>query len=259
MQVDSPEHIRNVAVTGHSGTGKTTLTSAMLYTTGTVNRLNRTEDGNTVTDFDAEETERGISIGLAVCAGHWRQNKLNFLDTPGYGIFFAETQAGLQAADATLLTIDGVAGVEVLSERVWATTQAMNLPVLIALTKMDRERASLGKIVDNLRQRFGREVVPIQVPIGAEHDFHGVVDLVTGQAWKCTFVTGEDWGWVRATERMIGSEIPRREVERLTEVESSRSATSERSSAPRGRNTGTRGRARSQRGRGRGGRARTAS
>ena len=184
MQVDSPEQIRNVAITGHSGTGKTTLTSAALFTGGTVNRLNRTEDGNTVTDFDEEEAERGISISLATCSAPWRQHKINLLDCPGYGIFFSETQAGLRAADSTLLCIDGAAGVEVISERVWAAAEQMSMPLAIVLTKMDRERARLSAALTSLHERFGREVVPIQLPIGREHDFSGVVDLVSGKAWS---------------------------------------------------------------------------
>ena len=119
MQVDSPDRIRNIAVAGHHGTGKTTLVSALLYTGGVTTRLNRVEDGNTITDFDPEEAERGISIGLAPCFVPWRQHQINLLDCPGYGIFFTEAQQGLRAADAVLLCINPVAGVEVDTERVW--------------------------------------------------------------------------------------------------------------------------------------------
>ena len=119
MQVDSPDKIRNVAVAGHNDTGKTTLVSALLYAGGVTTRLNRVEDGNTLTDFDHEEVERGISIGLAPCFVPWQQHKVNLLDCPGYGIFFTETQQGMRAADAVLLCINAVAGVEVNTEKVW--------------------------------------------------------------------------------------------------------------------------------------------
>jgi elongation factor G len=186
MQVDSPQQIRNLAVAGHHDTGKTTLASALLFTGGVVNRLNRVEDGNAVTDFDAEEIARGISIGLASCFVPWRKHKINLLDCPGYGIFFTETKSAMRAADAVLLCINGVAGVEVTTEKVWSTAAEMDLPVLIHLTKMDRERADFEGAVSKLGDGFGREVVAVQIPIGAEHDFTGVVDLVTGKAYTYT-------------------------------------------------------------------------
>ena len=110
MQVDTPDKIRNVAVAGHNDTGKTTLVSALLYAGGVTTRFTRVEDGNTITDFDHEETQRGISIGLAVCFVPWQQHKINLIDCPGYGIFFTETKAGMRAADAVLLCVNGVAG-----------------------------------------------------------------------------------------------------------------------------------------------------
>ncbi len=186
MQVDSPEKIRNLAVAGHNDTGKTTLLSALLYTGGVTTRLARIEDGNTTTDFDSEEIERGISIGLAPCFVPWRQHKLNFIDCPGYGIFFTETRAGMRAADAVLLTVKAVAGVEVNTEKVWQTAEEMGLPVLIHLTKMDRERADFERALEGLREQFGREVQPLQLPIGAEAGFTGVVDLVARKAFTFT-------------------------------------------------------------------------
>ncbi|MBZ0114174.1 MAG: 50S ribosome-binding GTPase, partial [Thermoanaerobaculia bacterium] len=117
MQVGSSDKIRNLALAGHNDTGKTTLASALLYTGGVNNRLLRVEDKNTITDFDDEEHERGISIGLAPCFTPWKQHKVNLLDCPGYGIFFTETRAGMRAADATLLCINAVSGVEVSTEK----------------------------------------------------------------------------------------------------------------------------------------------
>ncbi|HEX6899613.1 MAG TPA: elongation factor G [Thermoanaerobaculia bacterium] len=184
MQVDSPEKLRNVAVAGHNDTGKTTLVSALLYAGGVTTRLHRVEDGNTFTDFDPEEVERKISIGLAPCFVPWQQHKINLLDCPGYGIFFTETQAGMRAADSVLLCVNGVAGVEVNTERVWACAEDFGLPVLINLTKMDRERADLDRALESLHKRFGRSALPVQVPIGREAGFSGVVDLVNQKAYK---------------------------------------------------------------------------
>jgi elongation factor G len=182
MQVESPQRIRNVAVTGHNDTGKTSLVSALLYASGATPRLLKVDDGNTVTDFDPQEAARGISIGVAPAFAPWKGHKVNLLDCPGYGIFFTETRAGMRAADAVILAVNGVAGVEVNTEKVWQTAGEMGLPVHLHLTKMDRERADFERAVEALQARFGREVLPIQVPIGAEAGFEGVVDLVRGRA-----------------------------------------------------------------------------
>ncbi|HVG10866.1 MAG TPA: elongation factor G [Thermoanaerobaculia bacterium] len=186
MQVESPDKIRNVAVAGHNDTGMTTLVSALLYAGGVTTRMHRVEDGNTITDFDPEEAERGISIGLAPCFVPWRNHKVNLIDCPGYGIFFTEAKQGMRAADSLLLCINSVAGVEVNTERVWKFAEEINLPVMIHLTKMDRERADFQRTLDGLQKTFGRLVLPVQVPIGRELGFEGVVDLVRQKAWKFT-------------------------------------------------------------------------
>src|ERR1700681_303226 len=186
MQVDSPEKLRNVAVAGHNDTGKTTLVSSLLYAGGVTTRMHRVEDGNTLTDFDHEETERKISIGLAPCFVPWQQHKINLLDCPGYGIFFTEPRPGLRAADAVVLCVNGVSGVEVNTERVWGYAADIELPLLVNLTKMDRERADFGRTLDALHKRFGRQILPIQIPIGLEAGFSGVVDLVSLKAWRFT-------------------------------------------------------------------------
>lgn len=184
MQVESPDKIRNIALAGHNDTGKTTLASAFLYTAGLANRLNKVDDGATVTDFDPEEVERKISIGLATCFVPWRGHKLNLVDCPGYGIFFTETEAALRAVDTVVLCVNAVGGVEVTTEATWTAAEKMALPVVINLTKMDRERAELDRNLESLRKNFGREVAPIQLPIGREGGFSGVIDLVRGTAWS---------------------------------------------------------------------------
>ncbi len=186
MQVDSPDKIRNLAVAGHNDTGKTTLVSALLYAGGVTTRLHRVEDGNTLTDFDHEEVERKISIGLAACYVPWQGHKINLLDCPGYGIFFSETQAGLRAADAVLLCVNGVAGVEVNTEKIWECAASMDLPVVVCLTKMDRERADFERALESVHKRFGRAAIPVQIPIGQEAGFTGVVDLVNQKAYQFT-------------------------------------------------------------------------
>jgi elongation factor G len=197
MQVDSPDKIRNIAVAGHNDTGKTSLVSALLYAGGVTTRLTRVEDGNTITDFDHEETERRISIGLAPCFVPWQEHKVNLIDCPGYSIFFAETKGGMRAADSVLLCVNAVAGVEVNTERVWSFAEEISLPLMINLTKMERERADFDRALDALHKRFGRTVVPLQIPIGKESDFTGVIDLV-GQ--KAYLFTRDGNGKAEATE-----------------------------------------------------------
>jgi elongation factor G len=184
MQVESPEYIRNLAVAGHSDTGKTTLVSSLLYAGSVVNRLNRVEDGNTITDFDPQEIERGISIGLAPCYAPWKQHKINLIDTPGYSIFFTETRASARATDAVLLCVNAVSGIEVATEKVWDYAEEIGSPIMFHMTKMDRERADLDHILSDLKKRFHRNVVPVQLPMGREGDFSGVVDLVTEKAFE---------------------------------------------------------------------------
>src|SRR5690348_1182649 len=141
---------------------------------------------NTLTEFDAEEQERGISIGLSPVFVPWRQHKVNLLDCPGYGIFFTEAKQGMRAADSLLLSIDTVAGVQVNTERVWKFAEEIGLPTMVHLTKMDRERADFQRALDGLHKAFGRMVLPIQIPIGSEAGFEGVVDLVRQKAYRFT-------------------------------------------------------------------------
>jgi len=188
MQVESPEQIRNLAVAGHNHTGKTTLVSALLHAGGATDRLGKVEDGGTVTDFDPEEVQRGISIGLAPCFVPWKGLKINLVDCPGYGIFFTETRSAMRATDALLLCVNAVSGVEVTTEKAWAYAAEIEQPVVLHLTRMDRERADFAKAVEGLVATFGRECVPVHYPIGSEDGFTGVVDLVRRRA--LTFESG---------------------------------------------------------------------
>ena len=186
MQVDSPAKIRNITLAGHADTGKTTLASAALYTSGVLNRMNRVEDGNTTTDFDPLEVDRGYSIGLAPCFVPWNKHKINIVDVPGSGIFGVESRAGVRATDAMVLVVSAASGVEVMTERMWNYAGRIDQPVMIHINKLDRENTSLDDLLAGMKTTFGAPVVPLQAPIGSEQDFSGVVDLITGKAYSYT-------------------------------------------------------------------------
>ena len=182
MKVYDASNIRNVAVVGHSGSGKTQLVSAMLFGAKMVNRLGRVDDGTTVTDFDDEEIARKPdTLSASTAFTEWRSTKINLIDTPGIGNFLSDTRAALRVADAALVVVDAVAGVEVQTEKVWGIAEEIGLPRLVVLNLLDRERASFDRALESVQGALGREVVPIQLPIGAEREFRGSVDLVAMQ------------------------------------------------------------------------------
>ncbi|HUR79344.1 MAG TPA: elongation factor G [Thermoanaerobaculia bacterium] len=183
MKVYSGSEIRNVAVVGHNDTGKTTLVSQLLFNAGAMTRMGRVEDGTTATDFDPDEVERKHSISTAVAYAEWKDTKINLIDTPGFGIFIMEAKTGLRVADAAAVVVSGVTGVEVTTEKVWKFTEEFALPRLIVVNKMDRDRASFSRTLDALQKKFGKNVVPIQLPMGEEKDFNGVIDLVSMKAY----------------------------------------------------------------------------
>jgi elongation factor G len=175
--------IRNVAVIGHSGAGKTQLVAALLFAAGATPRLGRVDDGTTVTDYDDEEIARKHTLSASLAFAEWNKLKINIIDTPGMGNFLADARAALRVADAAVLVVDAVAGVEVQTEKVWAEAEALGLPRLIVVNRLDRERASLDRSLTSLRDFCSRTIVPIQLPIGEERDFSGVIDLVAMKAW----------------------------------------------------------------------------
>src|ERR1700730_12651130 len=178
MKIYEGKDIRNVGVVGHGHSGKTSLTAALLYSTGGSNRLTRADEGNTITDFDDEEVQRKITISTALAFVEWKKIKINVLDTPGFNIFINDTRASLVAADSTLVLVDGVAGVEVQTAKVWDIANGYNLPRAILINKLDRERSSFDRALASVQSFFGRTAIPIHLPVGAEKDFKGVVDLV---------------------------------------------------------------------------------
>jgi elongation factor G len=171
---------------GHGHSGKTTLTAAVLFTTGATNRLTRVDEGNTITDFDDDEIQRKVTISTAVGVAEWNRSKFNLLDTPGFNIFINDTRAAMVAADAALVLVDGVAGVEVQTEKVWSFCDGYNLPRAVVINKLDRERASFERTLENVQANFGRAAVPIHMPIGVERDFRGVIDLLAMKAYTYT-------------------------------------------------------------------------
>jgi elongation factor G len=180
--------IRNVGIVGHGDTGKTQLVSSLLFTAGMTPRWGKVTDGSTVTDWDEEEIARKISIQTSLAHAEWQargQNekaKINFLDTPGYSTFINETKATLIAADAALILVDAATGVRVVTEKVWDYCAEYDLPRAFVLNWMDRELASFERALASVQGIFGRGAVPVQLPIGEEKNFHGVIDLVTMQA-----------------------------------------------------------------------------
>jgi elongation factor G len=184
MRIYESESIRNVAIIGHGTAGKTSLTSAMLFDAGAINRLARVDDGNTVTDYEEEEVERKISISSALAHCEWNKKKINILDTPGYRPFLTDTKLVMRATDAALVVLDAVAGVEVQTEKVWEFATDFNLPRLVILNKMDRDNASFERALSSVEEVFGRSCVPIQIPIGTEREFSGVVDILSNKAYR---------------------------------------------------------------------------
>jgi elongation factor G len=183
VKVYAGENVRNVAVVGHGHAGKTSLVSAMLYTAGATQRLGRVDDGSATTDYDDEEVNRKMSISTALAYAEWGNTKINFLDTPGFNMFIHEAQIVLPVVDAALVVVDGVAGVEVMTERVWGYCDERNLPRVIVASRMDRERADAERVLESLANAFGRNVIPLELPIGKEKSLSGVVDLVRMKAY----------------------------------------------------------------------------
>ena len=188
MKAYATPFIRNVGIVGHGDTGKTQLVSSLLFTAGMTPRVGKVAEGNTVTDWDEEEVARKISIQTGIAYAEWappgqgEKTKINFLDTPGYSTFINETRATLIAADAALVVVDAAAGVQVVTEKVWDYCSEYELPRGILINRMDRELADFGRALASVQQAFGRSVVPLQLPIGAEKHFRGMIDLVTMKA-----------------------------------------------------------------------------
>jgi len=169
--------IRNVGIVGHGGVGKTSLVEALLFAAGAVTRLGKVDDGTTTTDFDPDEIKRKISINTAVAYCDWKGHRVNLVDTPGYGDFIADARAGLRVVEGAVVVVDGVAGVQVQTEKVWKFANEYALPRAIVVNRLDRERADFFRTLESLERRLKGRIVPLQIPVGEESGFRGFVDL----------------------------------------------------------------------------------
>lgn len=176
------DKIRNVALVGHSSSGKTSLAEALLYNTGAVNRLGKVDDNTSISDYDPEEQRRKISINTSLIPCAYNGHKINVLDTPGYIDFVGEVKNALRVADLAIVVVDAVSGIEVGTELVWQYADEFKIPRLFFINKVDRENADAERVLAQLRERFGKGVAALQIPIGKESNFSGVVNVVTRQA-----------------------------------------------------------------------------
>jgi elongation factor G len=183
MERFATEDIRNVALFGHGGSGKTSLSEAMLFNAGgIITRLGKVDEGNTVSDFDPDEQKKKMSVSTSLLPFTWKKRKVNLLDVPGFADFIGEAIEALRVVDGAVFVISAVSGLEVQAELLWSMADERDLPRLVFINKMDRENASFRRCLQELQEVFGTRIVPLQLPLGEEHDFHGVVDLTTGKA-----------------------------------------------------------------------------
>jgi elongation factor G len=210
------EKIRNIAVVGHGSCGKTTLAAAFLFDTGATSRLTQVDKGNTVTDYDPVEIDRQISINSSLCHLEWNGHKINLIDCPGYTNFLWDTRASLRAVDSGVVIVSAAGGVEVGTEKVWDMMAELEIPGIFVVNKLDRENADFYSSVGNIHEFFGRQAIPVQMPIGKEGGFTGVVDLIKQKA----FVYAKD-GSGKFKEEDIPDELKdeaRKKIEELTEM-----------------------------------------
>jgi elongation factor G len=196
------DRIRNVALIGHRGSGKTSLCEALLFEAGVVNRLGRVDDGSTVSDFEPDEQERSMSIGASIASFEYGDRKINLIDTPGDPSFIADTLGALRVVDAAVVVVNAVMGVEVHTERLWERADREGLARLVFVNMLDRERADFFRSLDSLKEAFGPHVVATEIPIGSEHEVRGVIDLVDMRAF-----TYEGEGRGNASEGEIPDEL----------------------------------------------------
>lgn len=183
MKVYTGEHIRNVGVGGHSGSGKTSLVEAMLFNMGEVNRIGSIEQGNTVSDYNEDEIERQISINASLLHGDWKNNKVNLVDTPGFSDFYGDVVSGMRAADSVMIVVSAANGVEVGTERVRQLAELYDMPRFYVINKLDRENVQFMKVAEELRDRFGKQVSILQLPLESGPGFHVVVDILKKKAY----------------------------------------------------------------------------
>ncbi len=177
------EKVRTFAIVGHGDSGKTSLTESMLFDAEMITRLGRVEQGNTVTDYDPKEHKRGITINSSLAYLNWKESTFNIIDTPGYLDFIIDTRSSMQVVDSAVIVVCGVSGVEVQTEKVWEYAEEFSLPRIFFINKMDRERADFNRVSEMIRKNFSPNAVPVQLPIGSEENFAGVLDLLQMKAF----------------------------------------------------------------------------
>lgn len=183
MKSYKSDMIRNIGLIGHSGSGKTSLAEAMLYNSGAIDRLGRIDEGTTVCDYDPEEIKRKISINNAIAPCEWKGTKINIVDTPGYFDFVGEVKSALRVVENAVIAVCAVSGVEVGTEQVFEYAEKENLPRIFFINKMDRENANFYKVADQIKEFFGPKAVLVQLPIGSEANFSGIVDIISQKAF----------------------------------------------------------------------------
>ncbi|MBA7559060.1 MAG: elongation factor G [Dehalococcoidia bacterium] len=186
MQQYGLENIRNVVLLSHSGAGKTSASEAMMFAAGAIKRLGKVEDGSTTSDYDPDELKRQISISLSLLPGEWKGAKLNLIDTPGYSDFVGEVKTAMRVSEGAVIMVCAASGVEVGTEQVWGYCEQAELPRLIFINKMDRENADFNKVMGQIQDHFGAKCLPLQLPIGAQNSFEGIVNLLTMKAYTGT-------------------------------------------------------------------------
>ncbi|MHB1418089.1 MAG: elongation factor G [Bacillota bacterium] len=184
MKIFDTENIRNLAIVAHGGAGKTSLAEAMLFNSGAIKRLGRVDEGNTTTDYFPEEIKRKVTINATLAPVEWKEKKINLIDTPGYADFFGDVKGALRVVDALLVVIRPVSGVEVQTEIVWEHADRSGIPRIAFINKMDRENANFNKVVDDMRAKLTKKIIPIQFPLGAAETFTGIIDLIEMKAYK---------------------------------------------------------------------------
>ena len=191
MKKYDADHIRNIGIIGHGSVGKTSLTEALLFNAKAIDRLGKVDDGTTTTDYDDDEKKRKITISTAVAHYEWEKHKINIIDMPGFADFINDTKIALSVADTAIVLVCGVSGVEVMTDKTWGFATDYDLPKFLFINKLDRERASFDRTMESIREAFGDSVIPVQIPIGQESSFQGVVDLTTKKAYVYQDASGK--------------------------------------------------------------------
>lgn len=184
MKEYATEKLRNVALLGHGSSGKTSFAEALLFAAGNSSRMGKVEDGSTVSDYDEEEKRRKQSINLSVVPVEWKDYKINLLDTPGYADFYGEVKSAVRVADLGLIFVDAVSGVEVGTELAMQAVDEAKIPRAVLISRMDRENANFGAVMEQLHEAFHQDIVPLMLPVGAQSSFEGVIDLVSRRFLK---------------------------------------------------------------------------